>query len=208
MSDEKVADLGSSFCENQLSLLVTSADSVHHDLDLFRFGILYEDYVYSLVENGYDSFRCNIVFQVDSLTSIPITILFPYLSDGGIIIAQKDNCNVLINGESQIMANGINCASDSVKHVIKDFYLKSVNSAPDKENQINSYLSFVWDQNAKEQIITDTFIEVIKGYLSVADSISRRKFGDQLCKLNKTQIEELKNGIPFQLIVQPMYLKE
>ena len=208
MSDEKVADIGSNFCENELSLLVTSADSVHHDLDLFRFGILYEDYTYSLVENDYDSFRCNIVFQVDSLTSFPITILFPYLSDAGIMIAQKDNCIVLINGESQIMANGIICSSDSVKHVIKDFYLKSDISAPETQNQINSYLSFVWDQNAEEQIITDTFIEVLRGYLSVADSISRRQFGDQLCTLNKTQIEELKSGIPFQLIVQSMYFKE
>jgi hypothetical protein len=206
--DEKVNDLESGFCENELSLLVTSADSIHDNLDLFQFGLLYEDYMLGLVDSEYDSFKCNIIFQADTSTSFPITILFPYLSDAGLIINQEDNCNVLINGESQVMANGIICSSDSVKHIIKDFYLKSYSSDPNTQIPMDSYLSFVWDENARLQLIIDTFIEVLKGYFSVADSISRIQFGDLLCELNKIQLEELKSRIPFQLIVEPMYLKK
>jgi hypothetical protein len=105
---------------------------------------------------------------------------------------------VLINSNGQILIDGtlvdVNAISNTISKKSKDFFWK------------NSYklvaYEIVWEESTDYNTRLETFKAVVDGYIQAANEIAKAEFGSELCKLDSTRLEALKNKFRFTFLIR------
>ncbi len=189
------------FCSNELELFISQDSIIHTDLDLFNIGKFTEKKLEIIFNEPYcKNLKFNILYNKDSLTSIPMTLNMIYIKDCNFPnVLNRPFCNILINKDGQITIDAKLQNIDSLNQKIFDFYKVDTKNNNNLNDYKHIFISILWDRKLKEQNFIKVVNEILKGYIDFSTTISKSKFQKSICDLTSEELKILKEFIPFNL---------
>ena len=189
-SDEKTK--GSKYCKNEIRLfsvpdsIQSIAIDYHDDTDS----------IMNFIENKLQIDLCwnMVTFGLELTNMEPVKVQLLKECDDGIIRCFRRFPEVMIflNQEGRLMIGGDIIPIDSVKFWIKVNF-------PNKEEFDLEEVSIKWLTETPKDSIEKTLMNIIDGYMLNYEEVSQRTFLKGICELSESQVDSLKNILPFKV---------
>ncbi|MEN8121745.1 MAG: hypothetical protein ABFS35_15445 [Bacteroidota bacterium] len=190
------------YCENE-RLLLSSFDTIK-SLDYKLFEI--QDSLKEKLKVSYNEDICckdlrfNVLFEIDSVQQIPVSLnCYYWCDDCPVFIRERNDCLILINFRGEVAFEGELSSLDSLSEDLFKYYSELESAEYFPYSYTNLQIVIQWDFQVKREKFRKFIKEIIDGYLQFANKLSVNTYSIEICKLNKTQLLELSRTIPFNL---------
>lgn len=188
--DDKLNE--SKYCENEISFfsITDSFQSIKIDYNDLS------DSVLNSIENKLQIDLCwkKVDFGLELTQMEPVKVQLLKECDDGIIrcLIRFPEVKVLLNHKGQLMIENNVIPIDSTKFWIhKNF--------PNSDDFDLEEILIIWTTETPKDSIEKAFVNIIDGYLLNYEELSLKSFSKNICDLTESQVDSLKNILPFNV---------